>query len=69
MVYSRTMTERSKKSLYDEKYIRENVQKIALNLNRRTESDLIEWLNAKTNRNGYIKGLIREDIERHRKQP
>lgn len=48
------------------KYIKEynkNAPKLFIQLNPRTESDLIEWLNTKVKAT-YIKELIREDMKR-----
>ena len=39
-----------------------HLTQIKFNLNNETESDIIEWLEAKDNKQGYIKNLIREDI-------
>lgn len=44
---------------YDEK----NTVKFTVKLNRRTDRDLIERMESVSNKNGYIKELIRKDIE------
>ncbi len=45
------------------KYNAKNVKQIKLNLNRKTDTDIIDHLDACGNVQGYIKGLIRKDIE------
>lgn len=44
------------------KYNKENTVQISLKLNRTTDADLIDILNGVTNKQGYIKELIRRDI-------
>ena len=44
------------------KYNKENTVQISLKLNRSTDADLIESMNRVTNKQGYIKELIRRDI-------
>ena len=43
-------------------YNKENTVQISLKLNRSTDADLIDNLNRVTNKQGYIKELIRRDI-------
>ncbi len=45
------------------KYNKENVKQMKLDLNRKTDADIIEHLGKQDNKQGYIKGLIRQDIE------
>jgi hypothetical protein len=45
------------------KYNAANIKQIKLNLNRKTDADIIARLEGVENRQGYIKELIREDIE------
>lgn len=44
------------------RYNKENTVQISLKLNRSTDADLIDSLNRVTNKQGYIKELIRRDI-------
>lgn len=44
------------------RYNKENTVQISLKLNRSTDADLIDSLNRVTNKQGYIKDLIRRDI-------
>lgn len=47
-----------------EKYDKANTIQITLKLNKNTDKDVIEWLYDTGNKQGYIKRLIRADIER-----
>ena len=44
------------------KYNKANVKQVKLNLNLRTDADIIEALQSSGNMQGYIKSLIREDL-------
>lgn len=44
-------------------YNKENTVQVALRLNKNTDADVIRWLNAQKNKQGYIKELIRQDID------
>ena len=44
------------------KYNAKNVKQIKLNLNKKTDADIIAALDAAPNVQGYIKGLIRRDL-------
>lgn len=46
------------------KYDKANTKQFHLKLNKRTDKDVIERLLGTGNVQGYIKGLIREDLER-----
>lgn len=46
------------------KYAKENVTQFKLSLNNNTDSDIIDKLNTCDNKQGYIKSLIRSDIEK-----
>lgn len=52
-----------------EKYQKNNTTSIAIRFMNNTESDLLEKLNSVDNKAGYIKRLIREDIEKENKKP
>lgn len=45
---------------------REHLRQFKFNLNIETESDLIDWLDGIENKQGYIKELIRADMEKSR---
>lgn len=51
------------KSKYDMEYQKENIKQIKFTLNRNTDQDIISYLESKTNRNGYLKSLIRSDMK------
>ena len=46
------------------KYDAENTRQVHLKLNRRTDEDVLKKLDSVPSMQGYIKGLIRADIER-----
>lgn len=46
------------------KYDAKNTRKIVLKLNTGTDADILKRLDTAGNRQGYIKRLIREDIEK-----
>jgi hypothetical protein len=45
------------------KYNESNVKQIKMNINRKTDADIIEHLSRCENVQGYIKSLIRKDME------
>lgn len=45
------------------KYEAENCVRLNLKLNKKTDADILAWLEAEQNVQGYIKSLIRKDIE------
>ena len=49
---------------YVDQYQHENIVRVVVKLNRKTDADILATLEKKNNRQGYIKKLIREDIER-----
>jgi len=49
---------------YIDQYQRENLIRVTVKLNRKTDADIIQMLEAQANRQGYIKDLIREDIKK-----
>lgn len=56
------MAEKSAKVKASMKYNAKNVKQIKMNLNKKTDADIIEALESQTNMQGYIKDLIRKDI-------
>lgn len=52
-----------------EKYQKNSTTSIAIRFMNNTEADLLEKLNSVDNKAGYIKRLIREDIEKESKNP
>lgn len=49
------------------KYNKANTKQVTLRLNKRTEADIIERLEEVGNKQGYIKALIRADVEKNSK--
>ena len=47
------------------KYLREKVKTFSVRLYP-ADADLVEWLDAQPNKQGYVKRLIREDMEQRR---
>ena len=45
------------------KYNKENTVQLIIRLNKKTDEDLINWLKHVNNRQGYIKSLIRDDLD------
>lgn len=51
------------------KYNKENTKRYTLSVMINTEQDIIDQLESVANKNGYIKGLIRDDIaKKNRKE-
>jgi len=44
------------------KYDKDNTVQVKLKLNKKTDADIISWLDDISNKQGYIKELIRADI-------
>lgn len=49
---------------YLNNYEKENLRQIRLKINRKTEPELLEWIEKQDNIQGYIKRLITEDMEK-----
>ena len=49
------------KSAYITKYIKANLRRFEIKLNKNTDADLIAWLEGKKPLNQYIKNLIEQD--------
>ena len=52
-----------KNAEYLANYEKENLRQIRLKINRKTEPELLEWTEKQDNIQGYIKRLIRDDME------
>jgi len=57
---------RRRQNEFQAKYDKEFTTMITFKLNKKTDSDIIDKLASQTNRQGYIKALIRKDIEENR---
>ena len=53
---------------YMARYEKENIRQIRLKINRKTEPELLEWIEKQENIQGYIKRLILEDMEREKEK-
>ena len=60
------ITEVFDKGQYNQQYIKDNIRQIRLTLNQKTEQDLIDWMESKANKQGYLKDLIRADMEKNK---
>lgn len=47
-----------------EKYQKENIQRVVLKLNKKTDADILDWLDALDNKQGSIKEVIREHLNK-----
>lgn len=45
------------------KYAKKKIKKMTFSFNRETDADILEKLESVDNKQGYIKGLIRKDIQ------
>ena len=52
-----------KKMEYDMKYAAKSIRQFNLKLNRNTDSDMVAYLEAQPNIQGYIKGLVETDMK------
>lgn len=50
------------------RYEKKNIMQVKVGFNRSTEPDLVERLEEEPNKARYIKNLVREDVERRRKE-
>lgn len=66
---ARKLNEKQKqnKEQYDLNYKRKNVKQFKIALNKNTMADVIEWLDTKDNKQGYVIDLIRKDILANKK--
>ena len=58
---------KEKKAKRDIEYRKGNVKNLGLHLNKNTMADVIEWLDTKDNKQGYVIDLIRKDILANKK--
>lgn len=55
------------KGAVHEAWRKENQQRLNLHMNKKTDADIIAHLEQQDSKQGYIKRLIRQDIEAQRK--
>lgn len=53
---------------YLNKYEKDNLRQIRLKINRKTEPELLEWIEKQDNIQGYLKRLILEDMDREKEK-
>lgn len=51
------------------KYNKANTTAFTIRMMNKTDSDIIAWLNAQPNKAGYIKSLIRADMQKTQQEP
>ena len=54
--------DKEKRKAYQSRWCKDNTKGIYLKLSKTTDADIISWLSDHTNKQGYIKELIRADI-------
>lgn len=52
-----------KRKQYEIDYIKQNQRQFMLKVNRKTDPDMVAWLESKENVQAYLKDLIRADME------
>ena len=48
---------------YQTEYIKKNLRRFEIKINRNTEPDLMDWLESQENVQAYLKSLIKQDME------
>lgn len=56
------------RSKYQTDWNKTHTTRVAIKLANTTDADIIAWLDAQPNKQGYIKSLIRADIAAHKKE-
>ena len=64
-----TMESLEKMAMYptQKRYIKKVMRPVMVSFNRNTEPELVEWIEQQENKQGYIKQLIRRDMEEQNK--
>lgn len=44
-------------------YVKNNIKQVMILIHKEHDKDIIEWLDQQDNKSGYIKDLIRRDME------
>lgn len=57
----------NKRDERNQRYIKKAIRQFMVKINRFTEPELLEWLESKPNKQGYIKELILADMEKQKK--
>lgn len=48
-----------------QKYLREKTRCVGMRLNIKLDADILAWIDSQENKQGYLKDLIRADMEKH----
>ena len=51
------------KRAYNDQYLKENMKQISLKLSKIYDEDIIQYLESKPNKNGFLKDIIRQHME------
>ena len=62
------MPDIEKRKAYNIEYIRNYQRQFMLKVNRKTEPDMVEWLESQESVQTYLKQLIQEDMNRKKKE-
>ena len=54
---------KEKRQAYQSRWCKDNTKGIYLRLSKNTDADILSWLSDISNKQGYIKELIRTDIK------
>ena len=60
------MKMKDKQSQASIKYDKDNTKRLYIKLNKNNDKDILEHLDTQSNKQGYIKDLIRNDIKKDR---
>ena len=55
--------DKDKMRAYQSKWCKDNTKGVFLKLSKNTDADIISWLDSISNKQGYIKELIRADMK------
>ena len=62
------MPDIEKRKAYNIEYIRNYQRQFMLKVNRKTEPEMVEWLESQESVQTYLKQLIQEDMSRKKKE-
>ena len=62
------MPDIEKRKAYNIEYIRNYQRQFMLKVNRKTEPEMVEWLESQESVQTYLKQLIQEDMKRKKKK-
>ena len=59
---------KARKNEYTKRYKKERCFTMCLSFNREAEKELIDYINSFSNKNGYLKSLVRHDMAKKEKR-